>query len=499
MERFRAAILPGLLLAYAAFCSLGAVDFGWYWDDDYNIGLAAHSVAEHSLLPGRYMYPSLCHDLILLALLPQALAAEPSRTLEQIINSRSFLLMTRSFFAILSCLGLIGVYVIVRERGPSRAAAGLAGALMALSWEIGYHSRFISPNGIMMALAALVLMLVCSDGPRPDLRMKLAALAAGLACGAKYPAGLLLVPVILEIYRRSRSSSGGPWRAIAAASGFFCAAYLLTTPGMLLQYPAFLRDVLEQRRVYGTGHMGYTVVPGLQHLALMLDYLGRAAFSKYPDIALFFFILALAGAAVMLRRDWQRGLVFLSFPILYLGFFACQKVMIVRNLLILFPFLAVLAAGGAQSVQARLFAGRPYRLFFPAFIIILLSVNAVQLLQSAWSVRDRERTSYAVRLSRYVDDRPGTVFLFSARAAAMLGGADPGPRANVVRAVSPQVGQAVFLASEAAEGSWTANRRGYLTAAFGPDDVNFAYYPTWKANDRIVVMPIESALKLAVF
>ena len=47
--------------------------------------------------------------------------------------------------------------------------------------------------------------------------------------------------------------------------------------------------------------------------------------------------------------------------------------------------------------------------------------------------------------------------------------------------------------------NWTANRFNYTVRWFGPYEVNFNYYPSWIGNDRIIVMPIESALRLDIF
>ncbi len=45
--------------------------------------------------------------------------------------------------------------------------------------------------------------------------------------------------------------------------------------------------------------------------------------------------------------------------------------------------------------------------------------------------------------------------------------------------------------------TWHANRR-LVDRWFGPYEVNFHRYPTWKGDDRILVMPMQRARALDV-
>ena len=73
-------------------------------------------------------------------------------------------------------------------------------------------------------------------------------------------------------------------------------------------------------------------------------------FSPYLPIALVIFVLAIIGIVSLIRQNWREGAVLLAFPLFYLLYFAMQRVMVVRNLLAVIPFLAIAAARGAVVI-----------------------------------------------------------------------------------------------------------------------------------------------------
>lgn len=487
----------------ASSCALGGIDFGHHWDEYKHLEPAARSVQAGSYLPERYIYPSLCYDLILFSIAAHAAIAPPAATgaslrarLTGLALSRPFKLRVRGLFALLTLLTSLWIYLLVRRWRADRAEAALACALLGLSWEVGYHARWIAPDGLVMQLGALTMLAVIAsfDAARRTPWLVLAAAAAGLACAAKYPGGLLLLPVLLAAGER-RPGSSSPPRLAAGLALIFALVYLAATPGTVLDLSRFLADVREEMHLYARGHFGYTVAAPGEHLGLSLVYLGLVAFSRYPEIALFFAALTPLGAATLLRRDRRRALIFLSFPVFYLGYFCLQKVMIARNLLVLFPFAAVLAAVGWGEARRRL--TRPsYQLLLSGATVVFLLLNLAWLIRAAASIRAPGEDVSG--LAAYIDARPETRFALSAGAAAALFALDGAPRANVAtRPLGARL--AVLFASEVESARWTANRPDYTRAWFGPYEVNFNYYPTWQGRDRLLVMPVHHALPLGVF
>jgi hypothetical protein len=496
------------LFLFALACSLAGLDFGWHWDESWVLAPVADAVLGHSFLPGRYLRPSLCFDLALLGLIPAGLlsvarhgARDLVARLAAISAGPTFLLALRASFAALSCAGVFAVAALAQELIEGEWPAALAAALFALSWEFGYHSRWVAPDALMTALAAASMALAFRESKRASVR-RWAAVAAGLACGAKYTAGLLMVPIaILGITERGGRRRGAA-REVGALWLCFGAAYLLTTPGTVLEPAAFLRALADQRAAYGgVGELGYAyaVPAGAAHLRLILDYLARALFSRYADVSLVFFALVPLGAWALWRRDRRRAAAFLSFPVLYVAAFSLSSLMIVRNLLILLPFLAVLSAAGASEAYARAFAGKSYRWAWPALLAGLLAVEAAWLAAGAWSVHARRRLDYAADLADYVDSRPQTFFRLSPLAAARLAAYDGKTRANAGLDAAPGQTEAAFFVSEAKDEEMPADRPDDVVEWFGPADVDPLYYPTWRANNHALVVPIDVARRLSVF
>lgn len=364
-------------------------------------------------------------------------------------------------------------YFLVLSWRKDPLEAAVACILVGLSWEVGYHARWIAPDGLVLSLGALTMLCALRGTWLTG-----AAAAAGLACSAKYPAGLFLVPVLLAADTARRRTG---------ALAVFAAAYLATTPGTVLDAPRFLADIREELAIYASGHFGYTVSGPLEHLRLALDYLGLVAFSRYAEVSAAFAGLALYGAATALREERRKSIVYLSFPVLYLAYFSFQKVLIARNLLVLIPFMAVMAARGWGEALRRL--PRPvYRRAFIGTTALFFLLNLAWLASAAASIR-RPGEDLA-GLAAYLDSHPKTRFALSPKAAAALSR----PRTPLADAE-----QAVLYASEVASERWLANRRGYAAAWFGPYEVNFDYYPTWQGRDRLIVMPAARAVELGLF
>jgi 4-amino-4-deoxy-L-arabinose transferase-like glycosyltransferase len=101
----------------------------------------------------------------------------------------AYLLRVRTVFLLITSLSVLWVYLIVLHWRGSWVEALLASAFLALSWEVAYHLRWIAADGILMQFGALTFLftLRASLKRHGRLWLQLAAAAAGLACGTKYP------------------------------------------------------------------------------------------------------------------------------------------------------------------------------------------------------------------------------------------------------------------------------------------------------------------------
>ncbi len=499
-----------LLLGLLAWTGLRGTDFGYHWDEyEAQIQPVQWSLDERTLLPNYYLYPSVNYGLNLAALFPtlcrdmvegvggEDLAAD----LRAATDQPQYLLVLRSIRVLLTTLAPLWVYLSVWIWRRSRLEALLAAGILGLSWEIAYHARWGAPDAVMMQFGALTLLLVVAAASRPEQARwrQFAAVAAALATGTKYPACLLLIPVLLvsifaSMEKRSFRRTAG---VVVQELMIYAAAFLITTPGAVLQPWAFLRALVVEGGWYSQGHWGYTIPAGALHLGRMLDYLGLVLLSPFPVLAGLLSLAAAAGAWWVWRESRLLAGVLLLFPAIYVAFFAVQRVMIVRNLLVLAPFMAVLAGRGILE-SIRRFRWQRGRWVLAVAVAAMMALQAAWLVHAAETIHGRSLDDPGADLAAYIRAHGGSMFLLSPRVREEL--AKPGeaiPANAVGEDVTP--GFVAVYAFEAMPNlEWPANLRTLTVRTFGPLEVNFNYYPTWEGNDRIVLMTFERACSVGV-
>jgi 4-amino-4-deoxy-L-arabinose transferase-like glycosyltransferase len=510
-------LLP-VLLPLAIFVGTGirGLDFGQHWDErHYQIAPVQAMIRSGQPLPGYYGYPALDYWISASAVIPDAvveMARGPGareRVLAR-IDTHAFLLRLRAVFLGVCALTVLWVYLLVLEWRKSVLEALLAALLLATSWEVAYHSRWIATDGILMQFGALTMLLVMRSH-RPlagEHWLWLAAVAAGLGAGTKYPGALLLLPVTAAGWLRWRARL--PLPVVLARLAGLCAtglaAFVITNPVVVLAPSSMLDGIASEIRHYRGGHYGHTVHPGIGHLRRIVTYLGLALFSWFRPIALFLASLCVIGIWA-LRKEPRTALLLLCFPVVYILYFSLQSALLVRNFLVVAPFLAILAARGvaalnppaASSGRASL-RGRvagSARLGLAALLVAAIAVDAGWLWHAASTIRQRKTAVFAREAVAYVRGRPGTTFYLSPRVRAHFAvlGADGLP--NVTGDPS-RAAHAVFYAHEGTRRfqDWRANRLGLTERWFGPYEVNFNIYPNWWGDDRIVVMSMAKARSL---
>ena len=479
-------LLPLLILIGTG---LRGLDFGLHWDErPWQIGPVKQMVERVSPLPGYYDYPSFDYWLNLLVLLPNAfsprVAGESLREhLLQVLNSHEFLLRLRTVYLLITSLSVVWVYLLHLKRGGTWPAALFAASLLACSWEVAYHLRWVATDGMLMQFAVLtVLLATCALNDRRDLWLFSAATVAGLGFATKYPGGLLILPVTLTAF-----FTGGDLRkrmtCIINVISIFVIVFVVVTPATILRPSKLAEGVLFEMKHYATGHGGHTVGRGFDHAWHMLTYFSTVLWSPYVAIAVLMFIITVIGFVRIIVQDWRKGAVLLSFPISYLLYFSTQGTMVLRNLLAVVPFFAIAAAYGGQLIAEiisrrqlpishllRSWALRAWALL----LVIALCFNAYWLIASAETIVHRHSDRFVHEAARYVK--------------ADLNIVAP-PLENLT--FNPDEADAFVL--YAREGmhrwhDWPANRPNLTQACFGPREINFNMYPGWWGDDRILVI-----------
>lgn len=173
-----------------------------------------------------------------------------------------------------------------------------------------------------------------------------AAGAIGLAASIKYnmATGLVIPIATLAVARVYRSPGYRSWLWYAMPL-LPLLTFLLATPFALFDLPTFLHHAgYEIRHYLVAGHDGFNVEPGLPHLRLdlgeMLDRAGVAAL-----------LLAAVGLCVSSRN--KLGLLVFALPLLQIWLTARTRVAFHRNLLVVYPFVAVAFGVGLSWILER--------------------------------------------------------------------------------------------------------------------------------------------------
>lgn len=498
-------LVPLLILLGTGFYAL---DFGPHWDED-NAWLKPlqRSFEIGAPLPGKYNYPTFGYWLTLLAAVPEVIWAklqgvDVSEHVIATIYEQPFRLRMRAIFLLVSSLGVVWLYRLVLTWRGSKVEALLAASLLALSWEVSYHTRWVAPDGLLMQFGALTLLACIAAVHRSGGRrwLWLAAVAAGLGCGSKYPGGLLLAPtlvaygmVVLPDLREKRwLPAAGLLAGLLVA---FVAAFVAATPGSVFEYEAFRRDIEYERLHYGEGGHGvYTLEAGWPHLRRMLGYLGGQMLSPYDHVAWALAGLAMLGLYAIARERVMLLVLVACFPVLYVAYMSTMIVGMMRNVLVISPFLALFAARGiAYLVEVA--RPRALRGAVIGATAAVLAGHAIHNAQAAERTRNRSLDRSLTELASHMGRETESVFALSPAISEGLG------RMNLISSVGettpegdPRATHLAILGIECgrAYNTWVVGPIDLIT--FGPREINFLYYPTaWSYDQRILVMPMETA------
>jgi hypothetical protein len=511
------ALLPVLLpLSWFLFTGARGIDFGVHWDEHRQLPVLQRMHDEGTLLPGNYWYGSVIHLLGAATAAPELASgwenaaageeaeAEADAAFARFLASDAFRFRLRTVFLVVTGLGIVWLYLAALAAGGSVWMALAAACWLGLSWEFAYHARWPLPDGVTTQFAALTLLgLVLASRRASQAWLLFAALAAGLATGTKYPAGMLLVPVLLSAWFVGRGAAPVARLRLFAVAGFvFAASYLVTTPGTLLEPARFWEDVSLMVNWYGErGHGVYTVVPGWEHATREAEYVGLVLFSRWPVAAALGIAFALVGVGALLRSRPSLALVLLAFPLLHLVYMSTQKAMIVRNLLPIAPFLAFFVARGIAALWGGV-RTRGARGLLAVVAVGPLLANGAWLSVAADSVAHRHDEARFLReMTAHVEARAEQLFHLSPRVAADLAtfGIDRPKNAVTGGGTDGAPDRFVLYASDAG-GYWAlpSNRRRLTETWFGPYEVNYDYYTSWWGDDRILVLDPERLSELGL-
>ncbi len=421
MSRLRTAGILVAILVLAAGLRWAAAYRGlpylYHWDEPTIANIALTMLKTGDFNPYDFRYPSLLIYLTLIVDVAHyfylvGLPVDAPATLDGLASLTagepgfmwttshpSFYLWDRWLVGVFGVATILGVWLLGR-RGCSGVVAGAAGALFLaiLPFHIS-QSAYLTTDVPAACLGVFVLVFAwryLDHGRSGDLVA--AALLTGLATSTKYNLGMLAVLVGLALLSRAVGAAGAAQRpplwlwptlpAIALA-GFFVA-----TPYALLDLPRFLDGAGSEIRHYLVlGHRGAEIEAGWPHLRFQVSEL-VANMGWIPLV-----IATLGLGWLALRRTGGWLLLFVA--ALQLILVARTVVSFHRNLMLIYPLLAVGIGVAAQLVVARLSTLEWRRLPWPAIahgsvaMLLVLPLPGV-VRAAADTLGDRDSRSLAI-------------------------------------------------------------------------------------------------------
>lgn len=530
-----------LIFCFSFWMSYSGVDYGNQWDMTIIKGLVNKYIRTQNWLPGWYAYPPVSSYISMIATLPYRLPfikeygfadmVWPYREymLGTVLNQKSalgiypFHLNLRRVFVLFTMLSVLWTGFAAAQK--NKVAGLVSAAVLGLSWEVSYHARLVSPDGVTMQAVALALLFVLVGFYRKKHFNKwfvFAAMAVALATATKYTAGIALFSILsiaLAKWKleRTKASHTILWGVMLII--IFSITFVALVPGVLLETDIFLHHLESERIHYATGHGRQTVNAGLEHFYRIGSYLLLGAFSRFQLLALLLFLISIVGAHSLISRNnlnmsemkkTERllssptpGLFIGLFivPLIYVIYLSSQRVMFVRNLLVIFPHLAILAGFGFSWVLEQLSGKKLARRSFVAGVLSIFIINSLWIMYSVWTIEKREIKNDQLVSQTYVNQATYAIsfykndVIYIAPAASEIliqqGRVDIESLDNVTHEYSSDVDWVLFAyhgdATDSREGWWLVNWSNASPIIFGPQEINMDWYAHWPGDERLVL------------
>jgi 4-amino-4-deoxy-L-arabinose transferase-like glycosyltransferase len=505
--------LVAILLAFflALYFGVRGVDYGAQWDPNNIKGLVNKYVRTGNILPGEYVYPPGSSYIAATTLIPYALPLLKSYglnwtptqhyLLETVLpnSNLNFLLNLRSTFVFFTMLGVIWVGMAAGRR--SWLAGVVAAFALGLSWEVSYQSRILHPDGPNMAFVALAILFAMlgyyiEQSRRGSVWFVLAVLAVAAATATKYTSGFSLFIVLVLAFAKLRERGLAPLAIagrLAALAAIYAGGFLLLVPGAILERDTFIRNLQFAQRIYAGGYGLQTVNAGWDYFSRELTYLFQAAFSHSRVLAVVVPILWLVGAYSLLRskENKERWLGYALFvvPLVYILYLSTNRALFVRNLLIVFPSIAILAGFGFTWLLNRLSARPALRYALIAAVLAVAAYNIYWLNYTVQTIRTRHTDAFAAQAVAAITAQSDKLIYVTPVAHRLLG--ERSLPSNATLNYSDTIDLVLFAfrgdTRDEDEAGWPVNFPGASPRIFGPLELNFDWYAAWPGAERLVL------------
>lgn len=340
-RRSAAPLLLAAILALAFGLRVWGISSGLpqsYVADEYDyVNAVLRMMKSGDLNPQTWYHPSL-HRYLALATYTVVFLLEVPRGRWSHVHqiAEEDMLYWGRFVGVLAGTATVLVTYLLGRRLFGPRVGLLAAALMAVFPAAVQHSQYNKPDPVLALMTTISVLVILVYLERGGKSLALAAgVVIGLTLSTKYNGIVVLVPFLLAVaFRHGRRSFLVPDLYVGA--GGVVAGFLIGCPFFLSELNLFLDHVADD--IYTYAHAGRAGAEGVDNWASHATYTYRYGAGILATLA------AVSGLGLVLYRMSAALAVFVSFPILYYGYYSTQRINYRPNLLPIYPFVAMLAA-----------------------------------------------------------------------------------------------------------------------------------------------------------
>lgn len=498
-------ILLILSMIYIGILGVMSVDFGYHWDEAILIRYVNTSVETGRLLPGQYIYPSVYYDIAMMTVAShicidavRSFVSDDGFSMDGIkdyVRTPAFKLELRSIFFLLCVLSGLAIYLFVSRLSENKWTALFAALTLITSWEFVYHARWIVTDCLVLLFVSWSIMsqhriLTSEDANRRSFWLIVASIFTGLCMGAKYPGGIMLISLLVAVILSYRQQDSNLFHIIRQAGKVIllvAVTFIVTTPGSALKTSRFLADFHCIVTKNSSGHGGYTVAQGWEHLSKLFIYIFTVMLSKNTILAIAASLSAIAGIVSLVRSQKKIAIWLLSVPVSYIAYMSLYRVMIVRNYLLLLPFLAVFTSLGIFALIRAVKGRKDLRLVICGVTLFFIIFNISVLTKSSLSIIFPNTVTEKTALEKHITSSSKTMFYLSPTVRKLLTPNSLKRYTNIAESVG-QAERFIFVSNEVTNWElYRANVPGrYETIWAKVEEVNWDCYPSWSGHHRIL-------------
>jgi 4-amino-4-deoxy-L-arabinose transferase-like glycosyltransferase len=302
----------------------------------------------------------------------------------------------RAFSLLCAMVTIFCAMVIVRILLPGALAWLVTGLILALSPALVSSSTIIGVESPLAALVMLTVLTALRAENEHNIHggtILLTGLLAGLAVSTKYNiAPIVFVPLLLALMGSYVSTSRVAVALISPVVGF-----LAGSPFILTSLPLFLDHLAYEIWHYGiAGHEGHTGEPGLSQAIFY--------FTWFKDDALGVLALAFAilGIFFLVAKNRRQAALLLVFPVLYFLLMITQRANFTRNMLVIIPFVAILAGFGIAAIT-RFWNNKFSK------VLMAIAILAIVYLPASWTLQYQNKISEQTESRRQLGEQLPTI------------------------------------------------------------------------------------------